>query len=54
MSKLASALFACAEGQFDMSAMHGIAGLEGDNRRQPCRANCCRNSEGDKRNVLKS
>jgi hypothetical protein len=24
-------LFACAEGQFDMSPMHGIAGLEGDN-----------------------
>jgi hypothetical protein len=24
-------LFACAEGQFDMSPMHGIARLEGDN-----------------------
>src|SRR6266571_392622 len=24
-------LFACAEGQFDMGPMHGIAGLEGDN-----------------------
>src|SRR5205807_3926942 len=24
-------LFACAEGQFDMGAMHWIAGLEGDN-----------------------